>query len=63
MTLWGGVIISLIATFIGITVSYHFTLPTGPAIIMVFTTFLVVAYIIRIIIAKRRLKDAPNARS
>lgn len=63
MTLWGGVLFSIIATFLGITISYHLTLPTGPAIIMVFSTFLVVTFIIRIILAKRRIKNAPDTRS
>ncbi|MGI6735279.1 MAG: metal ABC transporter permease [Bacilli bacterium] len=63
MTLWLGVLFSIITTFLGITFSYHLTLPTGPAIIMIFSAFLIVTFIIRIILAKRRIKNAPNTRS
>ncbi len=53
-TLYTGIIFSLVGTFLGIVFSYHLALPTGPTIIMVFTSFLILAFLTNKLLLKRR---------
>ncbi len=63
-SLFIGVGVSLLSTFLGVFFSYHLSLPTGPTIIMVFTLFLLVTFIInKILLSKRRNSHALNKNS
>lgn len=54
--LYLGVLFALVSTFVGVTVSYHLALPTGPSIIMVFSALLFITYVInQLLLEKRRL--------
>ncbi len=52
--LYLGVGFALFSTFIGLTLSYHLALPTGPSIIMIFSGFLVLTYLVNLIFLKKR---------
>lgn len=52
--LYVGVIFALLSTFIGIFISYHLALPTGPSIIMVFSGFLLITSLTNHLILKPR---------
>lgn len=58
--LFVGIAVSLVSTFIGIMISYHAALPTGPTIIMVDSTFLIIAFLLKILILNRRATHATN---
>lgn len=53
-TLYTGIIFALVATFLGIVLSYHLALPTGPTIIMVFSGFLVLSFATNKIFLRKR---------
>lgn len=54
-----GIGVSLLSTFLGIVISYHAALPTGPTIIIVSTAFLIIAFLAKVIM-KWRIKHASN---
>lgn len=54
-TLIFGAISSLLAVLIGIIISYHMALPTGPSIIIVFSVFLLLTYLTKVTFLRKRL--------
>ena len=54
-----GIGVSLLSTFFGIVISYHAALPTGPTIIIVSTSFLIIAFLAKVIM-KWRIKHASH---
>lgn len=57
--LFVGIGAAILSTFLGIVISYHAALPTGPTIIMVSSALLVTTFLIKLLIIQRR-KYAPN---
>jgi len=51
-TLWIGTIIALIIIFIGFTVSYHFDIPTGSTIVVIYTVLLILSIFYRRILRR-----------
>ncbi len=54
-TLVIGIVASLVSVMLGIFISYHLTLPTGPSIIIVFSALLALAYLTKITLLRKRI--------
>lgn len=54
-TLIFGAASSLLAVVLGIITSYHLALPTGPSIIIVFSAFLLLTYLVKVVFLRKRI--------